>query len=292
MTKTPTILLLGANGQVGWELRRTLAPLGRIIALTRQDLDLADLGVVKQRLDTEVPTLIINAAAYTAVDRAEQDETTAWRLNAELPGLLAEWSARHAVPLIHFSTDYVFDGSKAGPYQEGDAPNPLNVYGRSKLAGDLALLDHAWAPFILRVSWVYGARGSNFLLTMRRLMRERPELGIVDDQWGAPTWSRDIAQTTSFLAYRLCREPELASTTKGLYHLSPAGETTWFGFASAIREIAGLDCHLRAISTAEYPTPARRPANSRLDCSKLSQTFGLRLPHWRDSLTACLETLV
>ncbi|OGT91705.1 MAG: dTDP-4-dehydrorhamnose reductase [Gammaproteobacteria bacterium RIFOXYA12_FULL_61_12] len=286
-----TILLLGANGQVGWELCRTLAPLDRVMAVTRNDLDLADLDDVRRFLDAQVPQIIVNAAAYTAVDRAEQEPADARRLNAELPATLADWSARHAVPVVHFSTDYVFDGTKPEPYEEEDRPNPLNVYGQSKLAGDLALMETAWAPFILRVSWVYGARGRNFLLTMRRLMAERDELRVVDDQWGAPTWSRDIAQVAAFAVYRLLREPGFAESVKGIYHLSPEGETNWFGFASAIKKMEGLDCRLEAIPSANYPTPAQRPANSRMNADKLFQALGLRLPHWGDSLAVCMESL-
>lgn len=291
MTGTRSILLLGANGQVGWELRRTLAPLGRVIPVTRSELDLADLVAVRRFLDAQAPEVIVNAAAYTAVDQVEQEEAAAHCLNAELPALLAAWTADRAVPVVHFSTDYVFDGTRPERYREGDEPNPLNAYGRSKLGGDLALLDGAWAPLVFRVSWVYGARGRNFLLTMLRLMGERASLRIVDDQWGAPTWSRDIAQVAAFAIYRLLREPGFAESAKGLYHLSPAGETSWFGFASAIKEIAGLGCRLEPIPSADYPTPARRPANSRLDSSKLFRTFGLQLPHWRDSLAACMEPL-
>ncbi|MBU0498484.1 MAG: dTDP-4-dehydrorhamnose reductase [Gammaproteobacteria bacterium] len=291
MREMAKILLLGGSGQVGWELRRTLAPLGRVTVTTRETLDLSNLMAVQRFLETERPAIILNAAAYTAVDRAEQEEPDAVRLNAELPALLARWSAECAAPLIHFSTDYVFDGTKTEPYGEDDVPNPLNVYGRSKLAGDLALLDGAWAPFVFRVSWVYGARGRNFLLTLLRLMTERDALRIVDDQWGAPTWSRDIAQATAFVVYRLLREPGFADSAKGLYHLSPEGETTWFGFASAIREIAGLECRLEPIPSSEYPTPARRPTNSRMNADKLFHALGLRLPHWRDSLGACMESL-
>ena len=292
----PRILLFGANGQVGWELRRILSPLGQVIATTRDgrvgpSLDLSKLMDVRSALDEYRPDIIVNAAAYTAVDRAEQESEQAHRLNAELPALLAEWSSRHQVPVLHFSTDYVFDGAKDSPYSEDDVPNPISVYGRSKLTGDASLLETAWAPFIFRVSWVYAARGSNFLLTMMRLMRERDVLRVVDDQWGAPTWSRDIAQGCGYVVYQALRDREFVERASGLYHLAPAGETSWFGFAETIREKAGLSCRLEAIPGSAYPTPAQRPANSRMNSDRLYRQMGLRLPHWRDSVAACMEEL-
>lgn len=293
---SPRILVLGANGQVGWELQQCLAPIGEVVAATREGqygypLDLSDLSATNSALTDLAPDIIINAAAYTAVDKAEDEQDQAVHLNAELPQLLAEWTSVRTVPVIHYSTDYVFDGSKQTPYSEEDVPNPLSVYGQSKLAGDKALLEMARFPFIFRVSWVYSARRNNFLLTMLRLLKERDELKIVDDQWGAPTWSRDIAQTTGLVVHALLHDSSLSERAKGLYHLSPTAETTWYDFACSIQEKSGIECRLQAIPSSQYPTAAVRPANSRLNSDKISKVFGLRLPHWERSLAACIESM-
>jgi len=286
------ILLLGATGQVGWELQRTLSVLGDLVVTSRRgltglNLDTSDLRQLQAMLDSVAPDVIVNATAYTAVDKAESEPELAMRLNAEVPGLIGAWAAAHDALVVHYSTDYVFDGSKEGPYVESDPANPVNVYGRTKLAGDQALLDSGCAAIILRVSWVYGLRGQNFLLTMVRLMQEREALRIVDDQIGAPSWCRMIAQVTSLVVARLMLEGERRGLC-GVYHLSPSGSTSWFGFATAICDLLSLGCSLQPIPARDYPTPAQRPMNSRLDASRLQQAFGLSLPSWDSDLRLCL----
>jgi dTDP-4-dehydrorhamnose reductase len=291
------ILLLGVTGQVGWELARTLSVMGELITTGRGgsgdlQLDASDLRQLQATLDSTAPDVVVNATAYTAVDRAEDEPERAMLLNAEVPGLIGAWAAMHGALVIHYSTDYVFDGSKDTPYVETDATNPVSVYGRSKLAGDQALLASGCAALILRVSWVYGMRGSNFLLTMRRLMHERSALNIVDDQVGAPTWCRTIAQVT---ATALARMPDAEGARQalcGVYHLSPGGSTRRFGFATAIQDALGLQCDLHPIPSSEYPTPAGRPMNSRMDAGKLEKTFGLELPGWERDLALCLDEQV
>ncbi|MHB1188039.1 dTDP-4-dehydrorhamnose reductase [Thiobacillus sp.] len=282
------ILLTGVNGQVGWELQRTLAPLGEVVAADRSVLDLADTASIRRSVAAMAPDLIVNPAAYTAVDKAESEPELAHAINAVAPGELAACG----IPLVHFSTDYVFDGRKAGAYTEDDMPNPLGVYGASKLAGEQAVL-HSGAPhLILRTSWVYGLRGRNFLLTMQRLARERDTLAVVDDQFGAPTWSRLIAEATALVIARWLDRPDQTATS-GIYHLSCGGHTSWHGFTTAIlAQLAGTDtklARLTAIPTSGYPTPAARPANSQLDCDKLAARFGVRLPDWETALALCLE---
>lgn len=269
------ILLTGRNGQVGWELQRTLAPLGELVAFDRRGLDLADAGQIAARLRETRPEVIVNAAAYTGVDRAESEREAAFAVNAVAPGILAQEAKRAGALLVHYSTDYVFDGTKTTPYVEDDVPNPINVYGASKLAGERAIAASGCRHLILRTSWVYGPRGSNFMLTMLRLARERPELRVVDDQVGAPTSSLAIARATAQL---------LRPKAGGLYHLSAAGETTWCGFARAILARAGIATPVRAIRTEDYPTPAKRPRNSRLDCSRLRADFGVSLAPWEEQL--------
>lgn len=286
------ILLTGVNGQVGWELQRTLAPLGEVIAADRRCLDLANTAGIRRTLDTIAPDLIVNPAAYTAVDKAESEPDLAHAINAAAPGELAQAAAARGIPLVHFSTDYVFDGRKSAAYTEADAPNPLGVYGATKLAGERAV-QRAGAPhLILRTSWVYGLRGRNFLLTMQRLLRERDSLAVVDDQFGAPTWSRLIAEATALAIARWLDRPDQTATS-GVYHLNCGGRTSWHGFTAAIRaHLASTDgklARLTAIPTSGYPTPAARPANSQLDCSKLAATFGVRLPDWESALALCLE---
>jgi dTDP-4-dehydrorhamnose reductase len=283
------ILLTGASGQVGHELLRSLQRLGDIAAPGRDELDLAKPEQVRELVRTLRPSLIVNAAAYTAVDRAEVDPELAWLVNAEAPRVLAQEAAALGAPIIHYSTDYVFDGSKEGAWREDDRPAPLNAYGRSKLAGDEAVAGAGGAHLILRTGWVYGMRGNNFLLTMLRLARERGQVRVVADQFGAPTWSRTIADTTAQVLAQACaggagwwREHG------GLYHLACQGSTSWHGFAGAIMAEAGVCCEVEAISTAEYPAAARRPRNSVLDCSKLMAHFG-PVPEWREALRACLR---
>ena len=287
---SPQILLLGGSGQVGWELRRTLAPLGRLIVAGRAaGVDLADPDGLRRLLDDVRPGVIVNAAAYTAVDRAEAEEDLAQRVNGLAPGVIGEWAASRHATVLHYSTDYVFDGDKATPYRESDAPNPLNAYGRTKLAGEDALLASGAAALILRVSWVYGRRGGNFLRTMQRLMAERDRLRIVDDQVGAPTWSRMIAEASLAVLAALGGRSGAARECRGVYHLAPSGSTSWYGFAQRIRASGGYACELEPITTAEYPTPARRPRNSRLDAGKLRDTFGLELPSWDEAFALCME---
>jgi dTDP-4-dehydrorhamnose reductase len=270
------ILLTGRNGQVGWELERSLAPLGQVIATDLATLDLADADATRLAVRAAKPDVIVNAAAYTAVDKAESERDLAHAINATAVGVLAEETKRLGALLVHYSTDYVFDGTKPSPYVEDDAPNPVNVYGASKLAGERAVQASGCGYLILRTSWVYGPRGSNFLLTMLRLARERPELQVVDDQFGAPTSSLAIARATAQLLRR---------GAGGLYHLTAAGAVTWCGFARAILARAGIATPVRAIRTEDYPTPAKRPRNSRLDCSRLCADFGLSLAPWEEQLS-------
>ncbi|MFP5410021.1 MAG: dTDP-4-dehydrorhamnose reductase [Gammaproteobacteria bacterium] len=283
------ILLTGVNGQVGWELRRTLAPLGEVIAADRRVLDLADTASIRRNVAALAPDLIVNPAAYTAVDKAESEPELVQAINTAAPGELAACG----VPLVHFSTDYVFDGRKTGAYTEADAPNPLGVYGMSKLAGEQAVAAAGVPYLILRTSWVYGLRGRNFVLTMQRLARERESLSVVDDQFGAPTWSRLIAEATALVIARWLDRRDPAATS-GVYHMACDGRTSWHGFTESI--LAAMAAHgeaglarLSAIPTADYPTPAARPANSQLDCNKLATTFGVRLPDWQAALGLCLE---
>lgn len=282
------ILLTGVNGQVGWELQRTLAPLGEVVAADRSVLDLADTASIRRSVAAIAPDLIVNPAAYTAVDKAESEPELAHAINAAAPGELAACG----VPLVHFSTDYVFDGSKAGAYTEADTPNPLGIYGASKLAGEHAVARAVIPHLILRTSWVYGLRGRNFLLTMQKLARERDTLSVVDDQLGAPTWSRLIAEATALVVARWLDRADPTSDS-GVYHLSCGGRTSWHGFAAAIlahlAATGGRTARLSAIPSSGYPTPAARPANSQLDCGKLAQIFGVRLPDWEQALALCLE---
>lgn len=286
------ILLTGVKGQVGWELRRTLAPLGQVTAVDRAELDLSDLETIRAKVRALKPQVIVNPAAYTAVDRAEREAGQARAINAVAPAVLAEEAKRCGAILVHYSTDYVFDGSKPGPYVEDDAPNPLNVYGATKWEGEEAIRASGARHLILRTSWVYGRRGQNFLLTMQRLMREREELKIVADQIGAPTWSRLIAEATAQILAQ-CLSPARGADRPapwGTYHLTCGGATSWYGFAQAIAESGGVTTRLIPIPASDYPTPARRPANSRLDNGKLARTFALRLPDWRETLALCLQT--
>ena len=269
------ILLTGRNGQVGWELLKALAPLGEIVAPDRARLDLRDPARTREAVRGANPDVIVNAAAYTAVDHAESEREAAFALNAAAPGVLAEEAKRSGALLVHYSTDYVFDGSKPAPYVEEDEPNPINVYGASKLAGERAIAAAGCRHLILRTSWVYGPRGSNFMLTMLRLARERPELRVVDDQVGAPTSSLAIARATAQL---------LRPGAHGTYHLSAAGRTSWCGFARAILARAGIATPVTAIRSEDYPTPARRPRNSRLNCTRLRADFGLALAPWEEQL--------
>ena len=287
------ILLTGKNGQVGWELQRTLQPVGKVAAFSHAGLDLADAAAIRSKLDEVRPDVIVNAAAYTAVDKAESEPELAHEVNAVAPALLAQEAARRGALLIHYSTDYVYDGAKAAPYVESDKTNPLGAYGRSKLAGEEGIRASGCDHLIFRTSWVYAARGANFLRTILRLAAEREELRIVMDQIGAPTWARLIAEATAHALRQALRERSGGQFESGVFHLTAAGEISWHGFAAAI--LAGRG-GLRVktvtpITTADYPLPAPRPANSRLDTSAFRARFGLALPDWRDCLPLCLEEI-
>lgn len=289
------ILITGRDGQLGWELQRTLAPLGEIIALSRAELDLANIDAIRHVVRETGPDLIVNAAAYTAVDKAETERDLAFAINDMAPGVLAEEAKRLNAAIVHFSTDYVFDGSKGAPYEEIDAPHPQSVYGESKLAGEKAVAASGASHLILRTSWVYGLRGKNFLRTIQRLAAERDELRVVDDQIGAPTWSRMIAEGTAAVLAQCLHHGRVAPVLQdrgGLYHLSCAAQTSWFGFASAI--VAGQPKRPRMtpITTAEYPLPAPRPAYSVLANAKLARAFGVALPGWDEALRLCLADAV
>ena len=287
------ILLTGRNGQVGWELARALLPLGRVHAFGHAELDLADAAAVRRKLDELRPDVIVNAAAYTAVDKAESEPEQANAVNAAAPALLAQEAVQRGALLIHYSTDYVFDGAKASPYVETDPTNPLGAYGRSKLAGEEGIRASGCDHLIFRTSWVYAARGANFLRTILRLAAEREELRIVMDQVGAPTWARLIAEATALALRQALAERRHGRFESGLFHLACAGETSWHGFASAIVEgRQGLRVKaVTPITTAEYPLPAARPASSRLATDKFRARFGLALPDWRDCLQLCLEEI-
>lgn len=301
----PTILLTGKTGQVGWELLQTLPAIGAVIAPSRQELDLLDFQSIRRAVREIRPRAIVNAAAYTSVDAAETDEAAANAINATAPGVLAEEAKRIGALLVHYSTDYVFDGVKSSPYVETDAPAPLNMYGRTKLAGEQAIRDCGVEHLILRTAWVYSTRGRNFLLTILRLATEREELRIVQDQTGSPTLSREIAGATTRILTQVLGPAGAKSRSgemRGTYHVTDEGETNWFGFAGAILEEAahmpiGNPWFARAtsgrpiivrrivpISTAEYAAPARRPRNSVLSNSRLQQDFGFALRDWRTQL--------
>lgn len=298
------ILLTGATGQVGGQLLHTLAKLGTIVAPSRAEMDLSQPDAVRAFIRDVKPRWIVNPGAYTAVDRAESEQEFAYAVNATTVGAIGEEAQRLGAAVIHFSTDYVFSGSGTKPYREIDAPGPVSVYGASKLAGEQALAASGAAHLIFRTSWVYGATGKNFLLTILKLAREREEIRIVADQHGAPTWSSDLAAMTAAVmkqceasATRGLPFVEAVRPWNGVYHAAGAGETTWHGFASEAinrvreREPDAYLATLQAIATVDYPTPATRPENSRLDCSKLLDTFGWTMPEWRQSLYSVIEEL-
>jgi dTDP-4-dehydrorhamnose reductase len=304
------ILLIGKNGQVGGDLASLLPSLGEVIALDRSQLDLSQPGEIRRTILQVRPQIIVNAAAYTAVDKAESDESMAFAVNAEAPGVMAETAKEIGAALVHYSTDYVFDGSKKTPYCESDAPHPMNVYGKSKLAGELAIQASGVPHLIFRTAWVYATRGRNFLLTVLRLATQQEELRIVSDQIGAPTWSREIADSTARILAPLSHSTRALSSfgdITGLYHMTAAGDTTWHGFAQAILdevsqappELAWLASatngrpilarRILPITTAEYPTPACRPAYSVLSNSRLLRDFSLQLPDWRTQLRGAFQ---
>lgn len=281
------ILLTGSAGQLGRELVRSLACLGEVVACDRRALDLGDADALRSVLRATKPSVVVNAAGYTAIDRAESEPAAAAAVNGLAPGILAEEAKRCGALLVHYSTDYVFDGAKGAPYTEDDAPAPLSAYGRSKLAGERAIAAVAGRHLILRTGWVFGLHGANFIKTILRLARERDELRVVADQCGAPTWTRHLADATALLLAR-------RDAAEGLFHVAAAGEATWHGYAEAIvatAAAAGLierAPHVLPIATADYPLPARRPADSRLDCRRLARDCGIALPDWRTGLADCL----
>jgi dTDP-4-dehydrorhamnose reductase len=297
------ILLTGASGQVGRELLETLKPLGEVVAPVRAEMDLANLASVRGMIRAVRPRWIVNPGAYTAVDKAESEPELAYAVNAEAARVIGQEARAIGAGVVHFSTDYVFDGSASAPYRETDATRPVSVYGASKLAGEIALAESGAGHMIFRTSWVYGARGKNFLLTILKLARERERLRVVVDQHGAPTWSRDLAKMTSDVIGQ-CETAALGrefanalNNASGIYHAAGSGETTWHGFAAeAVRlqhekEPGVRFAEIEAIPTAEYPTAAKRPANSWMDCSKLKERFGWTMMDWRDSLREVLAEL-
>lgn len=271
------ILITGRDGQVGWELCRALRPLGEVSAFDRSALDLAQANSIRAAVRAVHPDVIVNAAAYTAVDKAESEPGLARAINAWAPGILAEEAKRCGALLVHYSTDYVFDGRKAGPYVEDDPTNPLSVYGQSKLEGERAIQAVDCRHVILRTAWVYADRGKNFMLTIARLAHERPELRVVNDQFGAPTSAAAIADATASIIDALCN----GSGSQGVFHLTAAGRASWFDFAELIvRASSPPHPIVHPIPASEYPTPAQRPGNSCLDNAKLARVFGIRLADW------------
>jgi dTDP-4-dehydrorhamnose reductase len=297
------ILLTGSSGQVGSELVKTLAPLGELVAPLRGELDLSDVDAVRSFIRVSRPRWIVNPAAYTAVDKAESETELAYTINRDSVQAIGEAASEVGSGVIHFSTDYVFDGTKNAPYVEDDRTDPVSVYGASKLAGEQALAASGAAHMIFRTSWVYGTTGKNFLRTILRLAREREVIRVVADQHGAPTWSRDLARMTAHAIARVeagLKGRELAEATpgwRGVYHAAGAGETTWCGFATEAIRLAserepGMHfARVEAISTAEYPTPAKRPPNSRMSGARLAERFGWTMMTWRDSLREVIAEL-
>jgi len=293
------ILVTGKRGQVGWELQRTLMPLGRVFAVDRESMNLADSSAIVQTIAHLKPDVIVNAAAYTAVDKAETEQALAMQINGQAVQVLAEEAKKHKALLIHYSTDYVFDGTKSQPYSENDTTAPVNYYGVSKLAGEQAIQTVASDYLILRTSWVYGNRGNNFLLTMLRLMQERETMAIVSDQYGTPTWARFIAETTAHIIKQALQEKAERLFTSGVYHLTATGDTSWHGFAQMILQLAKKNAWqpelkiktLDKTGTANYPTPAKRPLNSRMATEALCERFSLHLPSWDEALALCMERL-
>lgn len=282
------ILVIAAFGQVGFQLRRSLASLGEVIATERTQLDLVNNSDIRRVIYEIMPDIIVNAAAFTAVDKAEKETEKALKVNATAPGILAELALELDIPLIHYSTDYVFDGSKKTPWLETDQTNPLNYYGQTKLEGEQAITQTQCKHLTFRTSWVYDRRGHNFVNTMLRLAQQRDEVSVVDDQFGAPTWARHIADVTAQIIAQSIQNAQFWQQHSGIYHLSAAGKTSWKEFADAIFEFARLDGLkvpvVNAISTEAYPTLAKRLTYSCLDNAKLKQDFGLQLPDWRQSL--------
>ena len=303
------LLVTGCNGQVGWHLQRTLAPMGEVLAIDIDQVDLTDLDAVGRTVRDFAPDVVVNAAAYTAVDKAESEPDLARTLNVSAPGKLAQACARTGALMIHYSTDYVYDGNKPEPYTEDDATGPLSVYGETKLAGDQAIIGSGCAFIILRTTWVYDIRGKNFLRTILRLAKEKEELRVVGDQYGAPTWARMLAESTALIIARLVeRRAATKSWASGLYHLTAGGRTSWAGFTKAIledyndlvdwpAETGEFGGELMAkrvveITTEQYKTAARRPRNSVLSNARIKSEFGIQLPDWRDQLRLALQDAI
>ncbi len=298
---TTRVLLTGASGQLGWELHRCLLGLAHVVAPTRQELDLASGESLRRCVLNVRPDLVINAAGYTAVERAEEDEALACRINGKAVGMLADACQSINAAMLHFSTDYVFPGTGAAPWKPGDAAAPLSAYGRSKLAGEQALQQRKVPSWTIRTSWLYGARGTNFVITLLGLLQQQPAVRVVNDQIGAPTWARSLAHATvaALMPALSGRVPvrELIGSSHDLYHLGCRGETTWFGLAERLHDRLQRFAPALSLATVlpvtseEYGSKARRPANSRLDCSLFEQTFGVAMPHWELALDLCLEEI-
>ncbi len=292
------ILLFGKHGQLGWELNRSLQMLGEVTALGREDVDFSNPESLRTVIDTVQPAIIINAVAYTAVDKAEEEVSLATAINETAPAVLAQEATKRDILLVHYSTDYVFDGSKDGAYLETDKPAPVNVYGRTKLAGEQAVQQAGGDYLIFRTSWVYASRGHNFLLTILRLAGERDSLTIVNDQLGSPTSARLIADTSVLCLQQSLQEKAAGNFMSDLYHLTTSGQTSWHGFAEAIMHMAAdifqqplKLSHIQAIPTRDYPTPAKRPLNSRLQLTRLEQHFAVTMPDWKRMLQLCMEEI-
>lgn len=300
------IVIVGRNGQLAWEANQRFQGLGQVICVGRPELDLINIEGVREEIRRIKPSVLVNAAAYTAVDQAESEPEVAMKINSEAPAVMAEEAKRLSALFITYSTDYIFDGKSALPYKESDSPSPLNMYGASKLSGERAVEAVGGSHLIFRTSWVYGARGKNFLKTILRLAAERPELKIVDDQVGAPTWSRDLADATRKIIEQLGARSalekiplgEALGNRRGIYHMTSAGSVSWFGFAAAIVDEMGKRglskdklATVVPIPSSEYPTPTARPHNSRLCNEKLKAAFGVTLPPWRESLAAVMDEL-
>ena len=286
------IVLCGANGQVGQYLQKALGNKYEVLPVTRSQLDLTNIHAIQSSLLDEQPDLIINAAAYTAVDMAETDEQNAYLINRDAVAEMAKFSQQNNVPLIHYSTDYVFAGNTSQAYKESDTPDPDSIYGSSKLAGEYAIIQIGAPALILRTSWVYSNVGKNFYLTMKRLAAERDELGVVADQIGSPTYAGSIAQVTAKLVDKIFAQSGLNEEQKGVYHFTCSGQTSWHGFATELLRLNGFEkTKVNPIETSDFPTPAKRPAYSVLDNSKLESVFSIQLPDWQQALRDCVAEI-
>jgi dTDP-4-dehydrorhamnose reductase len=287
----PRIVITGAQGQLGQELAHTLQALGTVLPLGREHCDLSQPQHLPALFNALKPDIIVNAAAYTAVDKAEEEEALATRVNGTAVGVLAEQARQHHALLVHYSTDYVFDGSKTEAYSESDVPCPINAYGRSKLAGEQALQQVAPAYLLLRTCWVYSKHGQNFMNTILGLAQTRQKLQVVNDQWGAPTWTQDIAHTTLKLLQHHQNAP-ITTAPAELLHVSARGQTSWYDYARFLLELACVDCSLEPVSARDYGSRAPRPKNSVLNCTRLENGFGISMPAWKTSLARCLGAAV